>query len=149
MDRSRAKYKSELNIGSDPNTKSVEYAELIVQVVAAHITQAVEYPDLAKILLSDTAYRQAIEEGLDDPSMDLEVAVGMHLYIDRIPLVVDFMKKRGYYNGSVVIDVWWTIIFRAMLWHRGHDILTGKTRRYGGISISPSFWGSKIPVYIA
>ena len=121
---------------------------LAFQMLAAHITQAVEYPVLAEAALNDTAQRQAIEEGLD-PTMDLEVAAGMHLYIDRIPLIVSVMKARGYDNERRVIDNWWTLIFRAMLWHRGHNILPGKTRGYGGIPISPSFWGSKIPVYIA
>lgn len=116
--------------------------------LVAHITQAVEYPVLAEAALNDPAKRQKIEEGLD-PSMDLEMAAGMHLYIDRIPLIVAFMRDRGFLSKRIVIDAWWTLIFRAMLWHRGHCILEGKTRGYGGIPVSPSFWGSKLPVYIA
>ena len=120
----------------------------IPELVASHITQAVEYPELAKVALDDAVQRQKIEDGLD-PFMDRHVAAGMHLYIDRIPLVVSDMKSRHYDKGRIVIDTWWTLIFRAMLWHRGHKILEGKTRGHGGIPVSPTFWGSKLPVYIA
>ena len=120
----------------------------IYQVLAAHITQAVEYPVLAEAALNDPAQRQKIEEGLE-PSMDFGLAAGMHLYIDRIPLIVSFMRNKGFAKDRGVIDIWWTLIFRAMLWHRGHDIIEGKTRGYGGIPVPPSFWGSKLPVYIA
>ena len=124
------------------------HTPFISQLIASHITQAVEYPELAREALNNTTQRRKIGGGLD-PSMDLEVAAGMHLYIDRIPLVVSSMKYRGYDNEREVIDAWWTLIFRAMLWHRGHTIVKGKTRGYGGIPVSPSFWGSKLPVYIA
>ena len=120
----------------------------ISHLVASHITHAVEYPELAKAALNDIVQRQKIAEGFGR-HVDLEVAAGMHLYIDRIPLVVSSMKYRGYGDERKVIDTWWTLIFRAMLWHRGHSILKGKTRGYGGIPVSPSFWGSKLPVYIA
>lgn len=121
---------------------------LFFHVLKAHIKQAIEYPVLAKAALNDTAQREKIEEGLGS-SMDLEMAAGMHLYIDRIPLVVSSLKKKGIHDERLVIDAWWTLIFRAMLWHRGHEIIEGKTRGYGGIPVSPSFWGSKLPVYIA
>ena len=120
----------------------------ILKVVASHITQAVEYPELAKAALDDAVQRQKIEDGLD-PSMDRQLAAGMHLYIDRIPLVVLNMKERSYKREDFIIDTWWTLIFRAMLWHRGHEILEGKTRGYGGIPVSPTFWESKLPVHIA
>ena len=81
--------------------------------------------------------------------MDRQMAAGMHLYIDRIPLIVTLMKDEGYDDERNIIDTWWTLILRAMLWHRGHQILEGKTRGYGGIPVSPTFWGSKLPVYIA
>ena len=77
------------------------------------------------------------------------VAVSMHLYIDRTPLVVGFMKEKGVENSRLVEDAWWTLISRAMLWHRGHYSLTGKTRGYGGIPVYSSFLGSRLPVYIA
>ena len=124
---------------------------LFFHVLKAHIKQAIEYPLLAKAALNDTAQRKNIEEGLGpsmDP-MDLEMAAGMHLYIDRIPLVVSSMKEEGIPDERLVIDAWWTLVFRAMLWHRGHAIIEGKTRGYGGIPVSPSFWESKLPVYIA
>ena len=148
MDRLRAKYTSGSNIEPERDIEAELYIGFVLQVVTSHITQAVEYPVLAKAALNDTAQRQKIEEGLGS-SMDLETAAGMHQYIDRIPLVVSFMKDRGYDDGPAVIDVWWSLIFRAMLWHRGHDIIEGKTRGYGGIPVPPSLWGSKLPVYIA
>ena len=124
-------------------------AVFMTSIIASHITQAVEYPELAKAALDDTAQLQKFEEGLH-PFMHHEMAAGMHLYIDRIPLVVSLMKNRGWSGYErIIIDTWWTLIFRAMLWHRGHDIVEGKMRGYGGIPVSPSFWGSKLPVYIA
>ena len=127
-------------------TNSIRH--IIIRLVASHITQAVEYPELAKAALNDTAQRQKIEDGLY-PFMDRQVAAGMYLYIDRIPLIVSLMKDKGYDNERNAIDMWWTLIFRAMLWHRGLRILKGKTRGYGGIPVSPTFWESKLPVYIA
>lgn len=122
--------------------------EFVFKVIASHITQAVEYPELAKAALDDAVQRQKIEEGLE-PLMDRQMAAGMHLYIDRIPLIVSLMGREGYHDKRAVIDTWWTLIFRAMIWHRGHKILKGKPRGYGGIPVSPAFWGSKLPVYIA
>ena len=124
-------------------------AYLVFRILASHISQAVEYPELAKAALNDPVQRLKFEEGLTHSFMDLEMAAGMHLYIDRIPLVVSLMRDKTYQGERRVIDIWWTLIFRAMLWHRGHNILKGKTRGYGGIPVSPSFWGSKLPVYIA
>ena len=121
---------------------------LLNYVLAAHITQAVEFPELAKAALNDTAQIQKVEEGLEPP-FDFEMAAGMHLYINRIDLIVTSMRKWDFRDELSVTDAWWTLIFRAMLWHRGHDIIEGKTRGYGGIPVSPSFWGSKLPVYIA
>ena len=148
MDRFLKKYKSATAI-------------LLSYVIAAHITQAVEFPELAKAALNDIAQREKVEEGFEllcdgneveeglEALFDFEMAAGMHLYIDRIDLVITFMKNMGFRDELSVRDAWWTLIFRAMLWHRGHDIIEGKTRGYGGIPVSPSFWGSRIPVYIA
>lgn len=124
------------------NIHSYFLATFNLQLVASHITQAVECPDLARAALNDTAQRLKIEDGLDH-FMDRQVAAGMHLYIDRIPLVIPTVKKRGYDDERSIIDSWWTLIFRAMLWHRGHDILNGKMR-----PVSPTFCGSKISVRI-
>ena len=121
---------------------------LLSHVLAAHITQAVEFPELAKAALNDTAQIEKIEEGLEAP-FDFEMAAGMHLYINRIDHVATFVKNCDFRDELSIKDAWWTLIFRAMLWHRGHDIIEGKTRGYGGIPVSPSFWGSKLPVYIA
>ena len=116
---------------------------------------------MAKAALNDIAQREKVEEGFEllcdgneveeglEALFDFEMAAGMHLYIDRIDLVITFMKNMGFRDELSVRDAWWTLIFRAMLWHRGHDIIEGKTRGYGGIPVSPSFWGSRIPVYIA
>ena len=117
-------------------------------LAAAHISQAVKYPDLAEEALKDDVQRERLEEGLQGPRSRL-VAASMHLYIDRTPLVVEFIKGKGVDNSRLVEDAWWTLIFRAMLWHRGHYSLTGKTRGYGGIPVPSSFWVNRLPVYIA
>ena len=135
MDRFQEKY--------EPAT-----ANLFSYVIAAHITQAVEFPELAKAALNDTAQREKFEEGFEQ-LFDFEMAAGMHLYIDRIDRVITYMRNVGFSDELSVRDAWWTLIFRAMLWHRGHNIMEGKTRGYGGIPVSPSFWGSKLPVHVA
>lgn len=112
-----------------------------IDLVGAHIAQAVYYPDLAD---------KHIIAGLDK-RYDLgafrsqRVAEGMHIYVDQIPKVVDFMKTKGFDNARVVTDAWWTLILRAMCWHR--SIAWVEIQKSN--TVSPSFQGSKIPVYIA
>lgn len=112
-----------------------------IDLVGAHIAQAVYYPDLAE---------ENIKAGLDT-RYDLgafrsqRVAEGMHIYVDQIPKVVDFMKKKGFNDARIVTEAWWTLILRAMCWHRSIAWVEIQT----GNLVSPSFQGSRIPVHIA
>lgn len=121
---------------SDPS-KSFRYIDL----VAAHITQAVYYPDLAEANIKAGINKRS-ELGA---GRSKRVAEGIHIYVDQIPNVVDFMKDKGFDDKRVVSEAWWTLILRAMCWHRSVAFID--IRR--GFSVPPSFHGSKIPVYIA
>ena len=112
-----------------------------IDLVGAHIAQAVYYPDLAEA---------NIKAG-KDKRFDLgharskRVAEGMHIYVDQIPKIVDFMKDKGYDDAKVVTEAWWTLILRAMCWHRSIAFVEIPKANL----VPPTFHGSRIPVYIA
>ena len=112
-----------------------------IDLVGAHIAQAVYYPDLAEAnIKAGTNKRYELGH-----LRSKRVAEGMHIYVDQIPKVVDFMKDKGVGNAMVVQEAWWTLILRAMCWHRSVafvEILQGNL-------VPPSFHESRIPVYIA
>lgn len=116
-------------------------------LIAAHIFQAIEDPEMVDKADRDEGKRKDFEEGLNK-SRSWHTAARMHLYIDRIPRVVHFMKEKHNVDESRVVDAWWTLILRAMCWHRAHYMIEGKTRGYGGIPVKSSFHDSKLPVYI-
>lgn len=66
----------------------------------------------------------------------------MFTYVDSIPKVVEFMRQRGFDDKQVATEAWFTMIFRAMLWHRGH-YMTGPPP-----GVPSQYYGSKMPVYI-
>ena len=113
-----------------------------MDLVAAHISSAVYYPDLweANIktknrLLSGVYHRRLVE--------------AMHIYIDGIPQVVEFMKDRGFDNEGIVIDAYWTLLFRAMCWHRATWIMPDPKRGFGRDGIPSNLYESRTPVYLA
>ena len=117
--------------------KSLRYIDL----VAAHITHALETPELADTNIKDRTnkrYQLGVfrAEGM---------AESMHLYVDRIPKVVSFMKEKGFGDAEIVKEAWWTLILRAMCWHRSIAWVEIPKNNL----VSPSFQGSRIPVYIA
>ena len=112
-----------------------------IDLVGAHIAQAVYYPDIAEAnIKAGTNKRYELGAGRSK-----QVAEGMHLYVDRIPKVVEFMKEKGFDMGSVVKEAWWTLMLRAMCWHRSVAFVNIPR----DMSVPPSFHGSRIPVYIA
>ena len=112
-----------------------------IDLVGAHISQAVYYPDLAEAnIKAGTNKRYELGH-----LRSKRVAEGMHIYVDQIPKVVDFMKERGFDNAMVVTEAWWTLILRAMCWHRSIAFVEIPQ----GNMVPPSFHGSRIPVYIA
>ena len=68
-----------------------------------------------------------------------------HIYADRVPAIVEQMKDRYCSNEQLVIESWWTMIFRAILWELSVVYLNPDT-----FPLVPSeFYGSRTPIYIA
>ena len=110
-------------------------------LVGAHIAQAVYYPDLAEAnIKAGTDKRYELGAGRSQ-----RVAEGMHIYVDQIPKVVDFMKEKGFDDEKVVREAWWTLILKAMCWHRSVALMEFQPSN----AVPPSFHDSRIPVYIA
>lgn len=112
-----------------------------IDLVGAHIAQAVYYPDLADANIK-AGKNKRYELGV---GRSKRVAEGMHIYVDQIPKVVEFMKEKGFDNESVVREAWWTLMLRAMCWHRSVAFIDFQE----STPVPPSFHGSRIPVYIA
>ena len=112
-----------------------------IDLVGAHIAQAVYYPELAEVNIK-TGTNKRYELG---HARSQRVAEGMHIYVDQIPNVVGFMRKKGFDNGKITTEAWWTLILRAMCWHRSIAFVEIPKAN----SVPSSFYGSRIPVYIA
>ncbi len=112
-----------------------------IDLVGAHIAQAVHYPDLAEAnIKAGTSTRYEIGAGRSK-----RVAEAMHIYVDQLPEVVDFMMDKGFDDERTVREAWWTLMLRAMCWHRSVAFI--EIQR--GFTIPATFHGSRIPVYIA
>lgn len=110
-------------------------------LVGAHIAQAVYYPDLAEAnIKAGTDQRYELGAGRSQ-----RTAEGMHIYVDQIPKVVEFMKEKGCDDEKVVREAWWTLILKAMCWHRSVALMEFQP----GNAVPPRFYDSRIPVYIA
>ena len=112
-----------------------------IDLVGAHIAQAVYYPDLAEANIK-AGKDKRYELGR---FRSKRVAEGMHIYVDQIPKVADFMKEKGFDDTRVTTEAWWTLILRAMCWHRSIAFIEIPK----GNLVSPTFHGSRLPVYIA
>ena len=117
--------------------KSLRYIDL----VGAHIAQAVYYPDQTNENIKDRSNKRFQLGVFRSEGM----AEGMHIYVDQIPKVVDFMKEKGFGDAKIVTEAWWTLMLRAMCWHRSIAWVEIPKSNF----VSPSFHGSRIPVYIA
>lgn len=116
--------------------RTVNYRDL----VAAHIAMAVTCPAEAEKNVGNGTDKSA--RWWNGAVRSHHMAETMHLYIDRIPKVVDFMVKRGYDDQCALRDGWWTMILRAMCWQRSMVFVDRK--------LAPSgLYDSKVPVYIA
>ena len=67
-----------------------------------------------------------------------------HGYIDHIPDFVKYMADRGFHKPDLVATPWFTMDFRAFLWHRSIYM----EPREGGMRVDAKFYGSKIPVNV-
>ena len=118
--------------------KSFRYIDL----VGAHIAQAVYYSDLTNEHIKDRSNKRF---QLGDLFRSEGMVEGMHIYVDQIPKVVDFMKEKKFDDAKIVREAWWTLILRAMCWHRSIAWIEIPKNNL----VSSSFLGSRIPVYIA
>lgn len=112
-----------------------------IDLVGAHIAQAIYYPDIAEANIK-AGINKRYELGT---GRSKRIAEGMHIYVDQIPKVVDVMKEKGFDDESIIREAWWTLILRAMCWHRSVAFM--EIQR--GNLVPPSFHRSRIPVYIA
>lgn len=131
------------------------FGSSVASLISGHIFQAIEDPEMVDKADQDEGKHKEFGEGLNK-SHSWRTAARMHLYIDRIPMIVQFVQGRDnidltmheMFEDSLLIDAWWTLIFKAMCWHRAHYMIKGKTRGYGGIPVNSKFHNSKLPVYI-
>ncbi|KAI9710338.1 MAG: hypothetical protein M1820_002833 [Bogoriella megaspora] len=68
-----------------------------------------------------------------------------HIYADRVPMVVAQMKDRCLSDEQLVVESWWTMIFRAILWEL--SVVYYSPDAFP--SVAAEFYGSRTPVYIA
>jgi len=112
----------------------------------AHIAQAVSYMDLAENNIRANLNDQASRWNIARQGIDHRLTVeGMHLYINRILLVVEFMKEKSFDDEGFIVDAWWTTIFRGICWHR--SVCNRPNSK--NADVPSSLHGSSIPVYIA
>ena len=113
-------------------------------LVAGHIAQAATCPAEARKRVGNGSDTKA--RWFNGAVRSHHMAETMHLYIDNIPKVVDMMAKRGFNDGDVVKDAWWTMIMRAFCWQRSVAFVE---RDSSSVIIPSGLYSSKVPVYIA
>lgn len=131
-----------------------------IDLVAAHIAQAVCYPDLLDGVKDDVVFGQAMAP-LGPWFKKSRPARAMHIYIKQLDKVVEYMRQKAEYDtfnieqrseyDPAVRDSWWTMMLRAMCWHRGIHFTGTRGAKGNTMHTSPvnsSFWGSRTPVYI-
>ncbi|KAI9800776.1 MAG: hypothetical protein M1833_003193 [Piccolia ochrophora] len=112
------------------STPSFEYDKLL----ASHMTHTV------------LAHREVHEinragRARNDFGLSHNKAEGMHVYWDKLPLIVKDMRDQGCHDELLVQDSWITMMFRALCWQRCHCFVPGKT-------VPSEYYGSKLPVFI-
>jgi hypothetical protein len=68
-----------------------------------------------------------------------------HVYADKVPEIVEHMSERFSSDARLIIDSWWTMIFRAILWELSVVYLNPDAFP----RVASEFYGSRTPVYIA
>lgn len=102
----------------------------------SHITHAVTYLFTAQGNIE--AGRARDTYGCNVPGWIVE---GAHVYFDNIPKVAKSMKEKGYDDEGKVEEAWCTMMLRAFLWHRSHEMVQASR-------VPSQHWGSRLPVYI-
>ena len=113
-------------------------------LVAAHIVQALAVPPEMDRNVGDGKDQNARWSFASFRSPHM--AETMHLFIDRIPGMADFMAQKNFSDRDTVRDAWWTMILRAMCWQRSIAFV----ERDPSSAVVPSaLYNSRAPVYIA
>ena len=74
------------------------------------------------------------------------MAETMHLYIDNVPKVAEFLADRGFDDQDAVKDAWWTMILRAMCWERS---IAWVDNASDDVVVPSGLYESRVPVYLA
>ncbi|KAL9090497.1 MAG: hypothetical protein Q9165_005258 [Trypethelium subeluteriae] len=137
------------NLMSHSDEKSTAYAYPTIfryrDLVASHISVNYNAPNLARANIEQGRARDWQETEHMSPPMSDWMHEVCHIYADRVSSVVEHMKDRYCSNAQLVIESWWTMIFRAILWELSVVYVDPDT-----FPLVPSeFYGSRTPVYIA
>ena len=104
----------------------------------SHIIHGINYFPDANARINATPSQARDNYGLSATNWITE---GAHVYFDNIPKVAESMKQRGFDNPEIVEEAWFTMMFRAFLWHRTHFMVEGPR-------VPSMHWASRLPVYI-
>ena len=86
------------------------------------------------------------------PESTPRILEAMHIYVDNIPKIRDWMQHKPRAVGtstpsviaeSAVAEAWFTMMLRGMIWNRAHFMAGPPT------GVPAHYYGSKMPVYIS
>ena len=135
-------------LNKEPNTlkhergQDLEFKDLL----SAHLSMAPSAWPVARENDKKGNYKRAFGES----KRMFEV---FQVYADRLPEVAERVKETsGFDDEEVVREAWWSLMYRGQVWWLSVQILGGPHRTPDdrrGIYVPSSYWGSKVPVYIA
>lgn len=117
-------------------------------LVAAHMAQAIRCTEHKTASMHYTKPWWHRKTSLSSERRD-RIAQAMQYYIDKLPEIAAFMAEKGVENEGLVTDAWWTMVFRAMCWHRAVSFVPETRKGVRGMTVPAEFYGSRIPVYIS
>ena len=118
-------------------------------LVAAQIATAVVCPTAARNEIDAHVTATTSPRTIrwkDGPARAKYLLETMHLYIDNLPKIVEFMADRGFEHGGIVREAWWTMMLRALCWHRSVVLVDQDP---SSVAVPCGLYYSKTPVYIA
>ena len=63
-------------------------------------------------------------------------------YFDRLPILIDHWKMRGWTNEEQIVDVWTVMMLRAFCWGNSHFFVPGER-------VPIRYYGSQLPVWLS
>ncbi|KAI9662958.1 MAG: hypothetical protein M1821_008005 [Bathelium mastoideum] len=134
---------------SHPDEKSTAHTYPTIfryrDLVASHVSVNYTAVKQAHENLAANRGRDWQETKHMSPPMSTWMHEVSHIYADRVPEIVEQMKSRYFSNETLVVESWWTMMFRAILWELSVVYLSPDTFP----PIASQFYGSRTPVYIA